>query len=231
MTFRVERPVNAARIQLDARCDLVDEVAGTRESYYLITPCKSERMYLEEGLFQDPNYDFCGVWSQREYLIIRTHASHDRDNRELGLNADRFTTVEFDIRPYRETSPLSSDDDIVRATLDGELLQAVTEIHDKATGRRAILEYPVKTMNVDPDNGRFQVDTGPLPWPDLVADVEQAVARFHRAFVAYNTFDRAEFVIERPTAVVAGDEPIYYTAHYSHIETRPARHALYAVRS
>lgn len=230
MTFRVANPTNAARIQLDARCEWFDPRDDSRETFYLITPCKSERMYLDEGLFQDPNYDFCGVWSERQYLIIRTHASHERDNREVGHNANRFQQVSFHFVPYAKTTELATDREIVQATLDQRLLQAVTEIEDAETGCRATIEYPVRTMNVDPDAGRFQVDTGPIPWPDFAATVEQTVERFRRAFIVYNDFQRAEVVIEVPTLVRDGDATSDYTSHYSQIEVCPARHRLYAVQ-
>jgi len=229
MTFSVKDPTNSARIQLDAACEWTDEKTGERDMYYLITPCKSETMYKDKALFQVPNYDFCGVWSAREYLIIRTHASHDRDNREVGLNQKRFGEVKLDIRHYDKTEALTSEKEIVEATLANELMTAVTEIRDEGRQVRAVLEYPMKTMNVDPDAVRLLVDTGPLAWPDFEADVEQTVGRFHRAFVVYNRFDKAEFVIERPTVVDDRNDASPYTAHYSDIREVAAKNRLYRV--
>lgn len=228
MTFSVKNPTNSARIQLDASCEWIDEKTDKREMFYLITPCKSESMYGKGRLYKDPNYDFCGVWSQGQHLIIRTHAAHERDDREVGLNKNRFDDVKLDIQYYDKAEPLTTDQDTVRATLANELITAVTEIHDDARQLRAVMEYPMKTMNVDPDGVRFQVDTGPLAWPDFAADAEQTVARFHRAFVVYNTFDKAEFVIEKPTPI--GDNgATCYTAHYSEIREVAAKNRFYRV--
>lgn len=229
MTFSVRKPTNSARIQLDASCEWIDEKRGERDTFYLITPCKSETMYKAGKLFQEPNYDFCGVWSEREYLIMRTHAAHERDNREVGLNRDRFAEVKLDIRHFATTEPLASEKAIVEATLRGDLITAVTEIRDEKRGVRAVMEYPIKTMNVDPKAMRFQVDTGPVAWPDFEADADQTVARFHRAFTVYNTFDKAEFVIEKPTPIGGGEGAPHYTAHYSDIREVAAQNRLYGV--
>ena len=230
MTFRVDNPTNVARIQLDARCTWYDRNAGTTVDYFLITPCKSERMYLEEGLFQDPNSEFCGVWSADEHLIIRTHASHERDNREVGRNSPRFAAVDFHPVPYRETIELSGDAEIVQATLAHRSLHAVTEIENERSQCRASIEYPIRTMNVDPQAQRFQVDTGPIPWPDFEAVVDRTVDRFRRAFIVYNDFRRAEVVVEGPTLIEGQGSADCYTSHYSQIEVCPARHRLYAVQ-
>ena len=53
----------------------------------------------------------------------------------------------------------------------------------------AMVEYPVKTMNIHPERKRFQVDTGPLLFPDLSLTVERQIQCFSIAFVCYNTFD------------------------------------------
>lgn len=229
MTFRVSAPHNVARIVLDASCEFLDEESGDRETFYLITPCKAEVMYQDGPLFRVPNYDFCGVWSHGQYLIMRTHASHAADNREAGLNKDRFDEVRIDLAHFAHADLLETDDEVVQATLAGQRLQATTHLVDAERRLRATLEYPVKTMNVAPDSGRFQVDTGPLAWPDMTADVAQAVERFSRAFVVYNRRDRAEFVIERPTPLGAHHEPNLATAHYSQVQVVDAENRLYRV--
>ena len=83
---------------------------------------------------------------------------------------------------------------IVRATLSNLPLVGQTEIADEATGARAILQYPIKTMNVRPAEGTkpdlFQVDTGPMLVPDFAASPVPDIRRFEPAFVAYNASTR-----------------------------------------
>lgn len=45
-------------------------------------------------------------------------------------------------------------------------LAAQTEITNEETGLRCLIEYPIKTMNISIDDGRWQVDTGPIAFLD-----------------------------------------------------------------
>ena len=42
-----------------------------------------------------------------------------------------------------------------------------TQVRNEETGLQAIMEYPVKTMNTNRANDIYQVDTGPVAFPDL----------------------------------------------------------------
>lgn len=59
---------NDVRIQLDASCTIEDEASGDSETYYLIAPCRAEYMYRDGPMFVLPNWEFCGIWSKRDYL-------------------------------------------------------------------------------------------------------------------------------------------------------------------
>jgi hypothetical protein len=233
-TFVMPDRSNVARIQLDARAVITDGRGGERE-FFLITPCKSEQMYTGGRLFQDPNYDFCGIFSREQYAIIRSWAEHDPSRVmewDTGLNKERFGEVRFNLRSARGVTPLRSAADVVGATLANRALYARTHIID-GTGRSAVLEYPVKTMNVvEPPKNRFQVDTGPLLFPTWAdprgqhRPVKLAIDQFALAFIVYEDFRGGEVVLRQPTAVgSAGTE----TYHYSRIvETPEATHELFA---
>src|SRR5919199_3373285 len=107
MTFFGHDQGNIARIQLDAACTMVDERAGTSRTYYLIAPCRAERMYLDGNLFQMPNYEFCGIFSREECLLLRTHWVSERDNREYARNTERFAEVRLDVRNFSRTRRLA----------------------------------------------------------------------------------------------------------------------------
>jgi hypothetical protein len=226
MTFFGRDGGNIARIQLDAACTLTDERSGASERFYLIAPCRAERMYLESGLFQQPNYEFCGVFSPSDCLLIRTHWASERDNREYGLNRGRFEDVHLDIRTFASETRLIDEAAIVAATLDNRPLVARTELHHPERGWRALLEYPVKTMNVLREPPRFQVDTGPLIRPDVDSTAERPIERLEMAYVAYNRFDRAEFIRREPTAIPTADRPLARTTDYSRVEVVAARNEI-----
>ena len=210
---------NIARIQLDAACTLFDAQTGASETFYLIAPCRAERMYLDTPLFQLPNYEFCGIWSAKEYLIIRTAWASAHDNRQYGLHSDRWT-VRLDLRHFTTARQLDNNDVIVEATLANLPLVART-ILAAAHGKQAILEYPIKTMNLMQNPTRFQVDTGPLIVPDFVAPVTHAIEQFEVAHVVYHTFDKAEFILRKPVPLA---EP---TTDYSVVQIGPAQHELW----
>jgi hypothetical protein len=221
MTWFPRGPGNLARIQLDAACTLQDEGAGTTQHFYLIAPCRAERMYVETPLFQLPNYEFCAIWSADEFLILRTHWVSERDNREYGLNNQRWERVQLDIRHFPQSQPLRDEAAIVRATLTNLPLVARTILADPLRKMRVILEYPVKTMNVMLDPPRFQVDTGPLIVPDLASTAQRAIERFETAHIVYNNFGKAEFILRQPVPLA---EP---KTDYCTVQVMPAQHELW----
>ncbi len=218
MTFF--HPANTARIQIVARCLVTNERTGVTNDTVLIWPCKSEFMYVEDGLYQIPNYDFCGIWSRDEFLILRTFPVHEPKRIEewdAGANADRFHNVRIDVAMCSEIVPLTTDSDVVRATLDNRTLVARTHLYSTERNLRAVAEYPITTMNVvdtdseDENTGRFQVDTGPIiipAWDDCSAVPqrgERFVEQFDLAFVCYNKLGgHTEFVLREPTATPGG---------------------------
>jgi hypothetical protein len=221
---------NIARIQLDAACTLADPATGSAETYYLIAPCRSERMYLDTPLFQMPNYEFCGIWSASELLILRTHWVSVRDHREYGgygAPPARFRGVRLDVRTLHAAEPLTTAESIIEATLANRPLIARTELRDPDGGQTATLEYPIKTMNVARHPNRFQIDTGPLIVPDFTSTAPHPIERFEVAHVVYNTFDRAEFILRRPTPIGEGNPPVR-TTDYSDVRILPTRTTLLA---
>lgn len=236
LTFTVPDRSNTARIQLDARCIVTNRNAGTTEEFVLITPCKSERMYLKEGLFQDPNYDFCGIWSRKEYLILRTYPTHDPQRAaewDAGENAARFAEVKIDIRTLPHAQPLETDEQVVAATLKNLPLVARTHLTHTDPHVSAVLEYPVKTMNVCESTKRFQVDTGPVLFWDVGHGARDtghkllAPRPLSLAFICYNTNDSAEFVLREPTPVVVDGKEVCKVWHYSRIVRVAARHEIF----
>jgi hypothetical protein len=234
MTFTVPNGENTARIQLDALCQVTDESGATREAV-LITPCKSELMYGQTRLFQDPNYDFAGIWTRDEYLILRTYVQHLAD-RELecdsGPNRPRFDEVTIDVRHFEKTEQLHTAGDVVDATLANRHIVARTTIADANGMLTMSTEYPVRTMNVMKANRWFQVDTGPIIIPTW-AFGEQArgsrfVEGFALAFVCYNVMQGyTELVLREPTPVA--EEHAALVWHYDRIVAVEAKHEFWAV--
>jgi hypothetical protein len=208
---------NTVRITFDARTEIIDERSGEREEFFLIRPCKSERMYVPRKMWQDPNYDFMGIWSKRQFRIFRTWASIPKrfsTDRTDGLvqNLDeRFKDVSLDVRKFPSTRVLRTNREVVKATLGGAPIVAFHEIRDRKRKLSAILEYPVTTMNIIAAESKFQVDTGPLLFPDFASKSAHRIAWLTPAFAVYNTFSYAEFVLRVPTSVAPGVKVMHYS--------------------
>ena len=93
-------------------------------------------------------------------------------------------------------------------------------------------------MNTHRGRNMYQVDTGPVAFPDLTRRHERNVDGISLAFVAFNEPDHASFVLEVPTPILSentkgakvekGTE-LCNVHHYSHRLTLPAKNRLYAV--
>ena len=227
LTFSAGDEHNIARIQLDAICTVEHE--GRSTAYHLIAPCRSEYMYKDERLFQMPNYDFRGIWTETEYRIIRTGWTTDRDGPESGDSAKRFAWTSLEVRTRSDVDLLESDTEVVEATLGGRQVVAVTFLEDARSGVRATIEYPVKTMNVARTPDRFQVDTGPLILPDFASTAVRGVDRLDLAHVVYWRRDTAEFVVRKPVPVAEG--AAITVTDYSEIRVLEATNHILAARA
>jgi hypothetical protein len=224
VTFVTPGRTNNARLQVESVGTLHDADSDTSRTYCFFASCKSESVFVEKGLFQEDNYDFCGIFSDEEYALFRTHPTHTEGFREEGLWKDRFDDVTFDLAQV-EAEVLTSNRDIVQASLDGVPLAGTVSI---SNGRLSVdLQFPIKTMNANDIDNVYQIDTGPIPLPDLETNFDLHVERFSPAYVAYNAHDSADFVIQQPLAV---SDTVRVT-HYAHPVSLPARTQVLAIRN
>jgi len=232
VTFVVDDEFNFARLQVESRTILLDREGKLIEEFFQFASCKSEDTHGTKDLFSQPNYDFSGVFSRTSYVLFRVRAPHADEYASRGIigpGKGRFDRVEFDIRKPRSVNRLKSNAEIVRATRENTPLVGRTEIRDEASGRRAILEYPIKTMNVNLKRQIYQVDTGPLAFPDFKAMAERPIDMIELAYVAHNRPDLAYFVVQRPTPLGKdGGKPIEIY-HYSETFGLPAKNQVMAV--
>lgn len=212
VTFVTHGRENNARIQVEAKCEFTDMQAGTTKALYLVASCKSEATFAEKDLFTQPNYDFCGIFNEKQYSIIRTHANAADDEPDVGLVEERFLRV-YDQIVMCPARVLEDGAAVVEATLGGAPIVCRTEIEDEAGRFRCLLEYPVKTMNANDIRNVFQVDTGPVPFPDWDSGAELTASRFRLAYVAFNRPSIAYFVVLAPTEIA----PRVLTPHYSEV--------------
>ena len=200
---------NAARIQLESVCTLLR--AGVPVCRYVLgAACKSEVVGLPKNLWTYPNADFCPVASESEVLILKSWITNQievvleppslgrQPKRQIGLTSELFS--DFDINVVEtEGEVLESVENIIMATYDQRPLVARLRYED--AGFEVCIEHPVKTMNVNPRDGVFQTDTGPILFPDFTRTLEDGLlgSAFELAFAAFNKMTFAEVLIRRPT--------------------------------
>jgi len=215
VTFVTHGRGNNARIQVECRCRLSERNKASHD-YLLVASCKSEDTFAEDDLFYRENYDFCGIFHERDYTIIRTHSRVGPGGKETGLVSDRFEDVLLHLTDA-EGRECKHDGEVVQASLQGQPLVGVTEVFDPETGRKAVLEYPIKTMNANDIDDLWQVDTGPVVFPDFASSAERRIDWLELAFIALNRRDRAEFILQAPTLVACEDGGEVVVSHYSDI--------------
>jgi len=228
VTFVTPGRANNARIQVEARCTIKNAQQNIAEDYFLVASCKGEDTYGTGVLFLEPSYDFCGIFSDQEFMLIRVGVPYHVNN-TIGANQGHFEEVRLDIRMV-EAEELAAPEAIVRATLANQMLNGCVELADGVEPWRAAIEFPIKTMNVNDLRNIYQVDTGPVLLPNFAAQKERMVERFQLAFVAYNKADEAYFVIQEPIPA-AGDQPTGpRVSHYSRIVRMATKNSVVVLR-
>jgi hypothetical protein len=207
---------NKARIQLDAIVDTTDLRTKATERYVLIAPCRTGWVYADKGMFQIPSREYTNIYSLKEERGMGSAITYDGEvpvGRPIG---SQFRSLKIDVKPFTRFRELTGPAEINRAIESNVPLVGRTVLEDEARGERYLLEYPVRTINFRPENGSFQVDTGPLLVPDRGSKATKVIDRLEMAHVVYKTLDHAEFILRRPTPVKdkSGKE-LYRTLYYS----------------
>lgn len=217
---------NTPLFWVESRCRVSDPRANQVREYYQCGSCKSEDTFATENLFKRPNYDFLPVFTPGQTIVFRRPAAL----------SERYQTVSGPLwggsMPRIRTArahALADASQIGAAVAAALPLVGQVEISDPESGRSVLLEFPIKTMNLSVDGTRWQVDTGPMVLPDLKAPPEAWSQSLRLAFVAFNTWDWADFVIEAPTPIEVDGKEVARVHHYSEILHLATRNRVFAL--
>ena len=219
-------PENEVRFWVESRTRIIDEASGQSEDYVQVGACKSEHTFAKENLLHEDNYDFLPVFGPEWSVVYRRRAYLRDGYREIRRSEEWWNGQQYYLIVGSDVEELTSDAAVREATYDSVPIVAQTQVRNEETRLQAIMEYPVKTMNTNRANDIYQVDTGPVAFPDLSQRHARHVDALSLAFVVFNAPHFADFVLEAPTRV--GDGQVY---HYSKIVSLAAVNRLYAVRS
>ena len=219
-------PENEVRFWVESRTRIIDKTSGQSEDYVQVGSCKSEHTFAKDNLLHEDNYDFLPIFGPEWSVVYRRHANLRDSYREIRRSEEWWNGQQYHLIVGSDVEELTSDAAVREATYDSVPIVAQTQVRNEKTGLQAIMEYPVKTMNTNRANDIYQVDTGPVAFPDLSQRHARHVDALSLAFVVFNAPHFADFVLEMPTRV--GDEQVY---HYSKVVSLAAVNRLYAVRA
>ncbi|MBM3892197.1 MAG: hypothetical protein FJ388_24035 [Verrucomicrobia bacterium] len=220
---------NAVRFWLESRTTLMDDRNGTTTDFYQCASCKSENTFAAKNLFQANNYDFLPILSGGHWLTFRRTARLNPNYREIRKVEAAWGVPILKLREAPEVTVLDTWEKIRDATAAALPLVTQTEIANPETGLRAVIECPTKTMNVSLDKRLYQVDTGPIVFPDLTKRYDPPLACLSLAFIAFNAPHFADFVVEQPTPVVEDGKEVCKIHHYSAPFSLPAKNVVLAL--
>ena len=227
---------NTCRTQLLAKCALTNDESGQSGEYFLGKDCIGEYMYKERGIAQEQTANVGVIFGEKESSLFKKFANHESDVIQTGEQGVKKKTFAGTIAYSKELKfklkeaegrPLKTSEEIIRATLECEPMVGRTMLNDEEGSWHADLEYPLYYMNVHPPEGRFQVDLGPILYPDFDVKGESPIECLKLAYVMYNQLDAVEFAIRVPTPVVEGQSA--ETLHYSKVIKVAAQSELFSL--
>ena len=220
---------NEVRFCVESRTRIIDERTGMHEDYIQVGSCKGERTFVASGLFQEDNYDFLPIFGPEYSIAFRRKAYLNPQYKECLLSQDfPFGAPEYYLAEGAKAEELLDSAALLAAAYARIPLVAQTEIHNEETQLRAIIECPVKTLNTNRAGGKYQVDTGPIVFPDLNVRHDRYVDGISLAYIAHNAPHFADFVLETATSIGEGERACQ-VHHYSELLSLAARNTMWAV--
>lgn len=205
---------NAVRFWVESRTTLFDD-KNQAHVFYQCGSCKSEHTFAAKDLFQKDNFDFMPIFGDGKVLIFRRKANLNPNYRSIRKVEEVWGVPIFKLHAADPVTELDTWEKIQAATDTGLPLVTQTELRDDKSGMRAVIECPTKTMNIETKRRQYQVDTGPVAYPDLSKPYDPPIDCLRLAFVAFNAPDFADFVVEQPTPVVRDGTELGKVHHYS----------------
>jgi len=238
LTISHEPPfrVNNVRIPLECRATLIDHATGELTARYALTAsCKTERVNVTGDIWTQPNADLAVIATDGRFLGIKTWDKVDkgvmRYPESLGVQPERqieeageaFDGFSVDIHSRSALEIKTIDEMIEVLSGNGEVVARTTIVQGHL---EFVIEYPIKTINFSERDRYYQVDTGPLIFPDFdSADGTDMLKSLRLAYVSHNCPEWAEFIVNVPTPVTE-DVSVH---HYSKSVRLDVRNQMFRV--
>jgi len=225
---------NTCRTQILSKCELGNVQTGEKENYFLGIACIGEHMHMETGMTQIPTSEVCIIFNDKVHKLVKKFAHHDNDVVQIAKNGEKsklfdgryayWTDMHLDLKTV-EASLLETNEEILKATLESEVLVGRTTVWDEGRQWQAVLEYPVVYMNVHRPTKSIQIDIGPILFPIFDEKAESPIEQMELAYILYQKPDEAEIVVRAPTEVAEGGK--LQTLHYSKVIEMDVKNELF----
>lgn len=224
--------VNNVRMPLECLATVTRE--GRSHAFGLSASCKTERVFVERGIWTEPNADMCAVAGDGQFMVVTRYdrakkgvmlhppSLGEKPDRQCVDPAEALDALSLDVR-RRPARRLESLDAIIEA-LKGDR-ELVSRTVYSAEGAEVAVEYPVKTANFSERDRYYQVDTGPVLFFGE-ATGSRLIERLHLAYVAHLGGDWAEFLVSRPTPLESLPVSVH---HFSESRRVPSENSVWLV--
>lgn len=192
-----DEQVYHVRFNIEAMFEIRDEATGAVAEHFVSAPCRTEYTIANRNLFQIPSSEFRMAFSRSSRLTIARRPSTEQEPINNALLTAAWQDHKIDIRTFSSVTELKTAREVIDATLANDKLNARSTYRDARRGLTVTVEYPVNLINLNVEDGEFQVCTGPVIVPDLNTWDGKEIQRVFLAHVAISAFDWVEFVLCR----------------------------------
>lgn len=211
--------LNNVRMPIECRTVVTHEDSGRVAEFFLGVSCKSEQVWVPRQVWHMPNADMC-MWASRDQCMVfkrwdKVGKGVPRYPASLGTQPEKqlenvnevFDRFVIDA-PWCRGRVLAGVDEIVEVLASDRAVLSQTEYC--RDGYRVLLEYPVKTVNFSERECYYQVDTGPVLLPDTSRPPAALIEGCRLAYVAHNSPDWAELIVNVPTMLTDAIQVHHY---------------------
>lgn len=182
LTYITREQANHGMFQIACICTVHD--AEGRTCYYLTHAVAACDVYGTGRLIKEPSYRFQALFTNTRYRIFRTFMKDQRQDDSAGMVENLFQGLELNARQRRAVELRTGQEIVSFARSGGKLGCRI--VLEPERRRKVEIEFPVRHINLDPANNRFQVETGTVVVP---VEGKSSMDDFSICYIAFNTLD------------------------------------------
>lgn len=232
ITWTSTRVNHTPRMRVDASCRII---AGDQvQDFFLSVPNVGETMYAARDLIHRPPYDFVMIYSPAgDFMFAKTFVDQrlnkveqHRVGEAMSTHDGRGATVtEMGVRMAEvKAAPLPTYAEVRAAILGHTPLNGRTTWVSPDGRTKAIMEFPIRVCNVSHAVAQWQIDNGPVLFPDFARGAPW-IAGLRPGYMVYNSPDWADIARRRLTP----DDPCEPGSQFAAPERVAVRNELLAL--